>query len=76
MASDNVPRKEWHRWFAWRRVDVDAYHEDEIQHGALRFTRRFCFVERRWETWLDEDADEYVSGWRYRLIRPAKEALR
>ena len=63
---------EWHRWFAWYPVTVDAYDASEIENGKMSYTRWLTFVDYRWYRWTDNYVDgspEVHELWRYRLAK-------
>lgn len=63
---------EWHPYFAWWPVTVDAYTESERKDGKFSYPK-WGWVERRLHIWTD---DEFGDGpvehrvWRFRLARP------
>jgi hypothetical protein len=58
----------WSLIFAWLPVYVDAYHVDEIRNGKMHYRVWLQYVERREDSFTDEDGF-VVNRIRYRLVR-------
>ena len=63
---DGVDPK-WTRWFAWYPVEVDAYKENEIRNGKMRYKVWLEWVECRMSP--DGNPPDDVSIMKYRLPR-------
>lgn len=59
---------EWHPYFAWLPVYVDAYDVREIKNGKMRY-RQWGWVERRLHIWVDVDDEDQIEHrvWRFRV---------
>lgn len=57
--TDPITYTEWVRYFAWIPVTVDAFTEDErAQHNNHFRWKKWGWVERRYEYWVDNDDDQ------------------
>lgn len=63
------PVNEWHRWFAWYPVEVDAYNVSEIKDGKMRYRVWWVYVDYRWDEWQEPENDREWHGFRYRLAQ-------
>jgi hypothetical protein len=60
---------EWHPYFAWFPVTVDAYTESERRDGKFSYPK-LGWVERRLDIWIDDDDERTEKRvWRFRLPR-------
>lgn len=64
---------EWHPYFAWKPVYVDAYDISEIKNNKMRYLK-WGWVERRLDIWIDADDEDRVAHivWRFRLLHKEK----
>lgn len=61
---------QWHRWFAWHPVYVDAYDVTEIRDGKMSYRVWLQTIDARWDVFTADDDDRTViKSWKYRLAK-------
>jgi hypothetical protein len=68
-SAAQASQNEWHRWFAWYPVEVDAYEVSEIRNGKMSYQVWWAWVDYRWHEWQEVENDREWHGWRYRIAR-------
>lgn len=61
---------DWHPWFAWFPVNVDAYRVQDIANGKLNYKVCWRWVEYRQRAVMPNG--ERTEHWQYRLPQPER----
>ncbi len=63
-----MPDSEWSPWFAWHRVNVDAYHVKDLADDKIYYPVFWRWVERRRRMVMPDGTIK--EHWQYRLPQP------